>query len=394
MQEFDYQLRPRIIFGSGVVAKLGQLAREIGCTRVLVVSDSGVVGAGLFDSGEKSLLDAGMEVMGFHELSENPSNLHVERGLQIAKEFRPDLLVGLGGGSSMDCAKGINFIYSCGGKIQDYWGVGKATHDLLPMIAVPTTAGTGSETQSFALISDAVTHLKMACGDPRAACKIALLDPVLTLTQPTTVTALTGIDAITHALETFVCSKRNPISECYSREAWQLLSQGFTQVLESPGDIEARGRMQLGACFAGMAIEASMLGAAHALANPLTAILKVPHGQAVGLMMPHVVRFNSQAVEERYEELSKLLPDWETSGSELQASDRISLVITKWMQQAGLATSLESLLQWPVKLKSDRRQTLHLLQKLAHSASKQWTASYNPRTASESDMLSMYHAAT
>ncbi len=394
MQEFDYQLRPRIIFGPGVVARLGPLAREIGCSRALVVSDPGVVAAGLFDAGKNSLIDAGIEVMGFHDLSENPTNLHVETGLQTAQEFQPDLMIGLGGGSSMDCAKGINFVYSCGGKIQDYWGVGKATHDMLPMIAVPTTAGTGSETQSFALISDAVTHLKMACGDPRAACKIVLLDPVLTLTQPTTVTALTGIDAITHALETFVCSKRNPISECYSREAWQLLSQGFTQVLESPGDIEARGRMQLGACFAGMAIEASMLGAAHALANPLTAILRVPHGQAVGLMMPHVVRFNSQAVEERYEELSNLLPDWESSGSELQASERISHVITKWMQQAGLATSLESLLQWPAKLKSDRRQTLHLLQKLSHSASKQWTASYNPRTASESDMLSMYQAAT
>ena len=393
MQEFDYQLRPRIIFGSGVVARLGPLARELGCSRALVVSDPGVVAAGLFDAGKKSLIDAGIQVMGFHDLSQNPTNLHVESGLQLAQEFRPDLMIGLGGGSSMDCAKGINFIYSCGGRIHDYWGVGKATHELLPMIAVPTTAGTGSETQSFALISDAVTHLKMACGDPRAACRIAILDPVLTLTQPTSVTALTGIDAITHALETFVCSKRNPISECYSREAWQLLSQGFPQVLESPGDLEARGRMQLGACFAGMAIEASMLGAAHALANPLTAILRVPHGQAVGLMMPHVVRFNSRAVEERYEELSKLLPDRETSGSELPASERISLVFTNWMQHAGLATSLESLPQWPAKLKSDRTQTLHLLQKLAHSASKQWTASFNPRTASESDMLLMYQAA-
>ena len=290
MQEFDYQLRPRIIFGSGVVARLGQLAREIGCSRALVVSDPGVVKAGLFALGQASLQNVGIDVRGFHDLSENPTNLHVERGLLIANEFRPDLLVGLGGGSSMDCAKGVNFLYSCGGKIHDYWGVGKATHDMLPMIAVPTTSGTGSETQSFALISDAVTHVKMACGDPRAACRIALLDPMLTLTQPTIITALTGIDAITHSLETFVCTKRNPISECYSREAWQLLSQGFPQVLLDSTDVDARGRMQLGACFAGMAIESSMLGAAHALANPLTARLGVAHGQAVGLMMPHVIR--------------------------------------------------------------------------------------------------------
>ncbi len=394
MQEFDYQLRPRIIFGSGVVARVGQLAREIGCKRALVVSDSGVVAAGLFDAGKKSLMDAGIQVTGFHDLSQNPTNLHVESGLHLAQEFRPDLMIGLGGGSSMDCAKGINFIYSCGGRIHDYWGVGKATNDLLPMIAIPTTAGTGSETQSFALISDAVTHVKMACGDPRAACKIAILDPMLTLTQPAMVTALTGIDAITHALETFVCSKRNPISECYSREAWQLLSLGFPQVLESPSDMEARGRMQLGACFAGMAIEASMLGAAHALANPLTAILGVPHGQAVGLMMPHVVRFNSQAVEESYEELAKLLPGDSTLNSKLPASEQISVIFRKWMVQAGLVTTLESLPQWPAKLKDDREHTLRLLQKLAHSASKQWTASFNPRTVTESDMLLMYRAAT
>ena len=393
MQEFDYQLRPRIIFGSGVVARLGQLAREIGCSRALVVSDPGVVKAGLYALGQTSLINVGTQVMGFHDLSENPTNLHVESGLRIANEFRPDLIVGLGGGSSMDCAKGINFLYSCGGKIQDYWGVGKATHDMLPMIAIPTTSGTGSETQSFALISDAVTHVKMACGDPQAACRIALLDPMLTLTQPTMVTALTGIDAITHSLETFVCTKRNPISECYSREAWQLLSQGFPQILLDPSDIEARGRMQLGACFGGMAIESSMLGAAHALANPLTAKLGVAHGQAVGLMMPHVIRFNSQVVEESYVELAKLLPNGIGAGIGSTASEIIAMVFTRWMNQASLATSLKCLPQWPEELIEDRKQTFAFLRELAVSASKQWTASFNPRSVTESDFLMIYQAA-
>ncbi len=391
MQEFDYQLRPRIIFGSGVVARLGQLAREIGCSRALVVSDPGVVKAGLYAAGQASLANAGIEVQGFHDLSENPTNLHVERGLHLANAFRPDLLVGLGGGSSMDCTKGINFLYSCGGSIKDYWGVGKATKDMLPMIAIPTTSGTGSETQSFALISDAETHVKMACGDSRAACRIALLDPTLTLTQPPAITALTGIDAITHALETFVCTKRNPISECYSREAWQLLSLGFTQVLQDPIDIEARGRMQLGACFAGMAIEASMLGAAHALANPLTATLGVAHGQAVGLMMPHVVRFNGRLVEKSYVELVNLLPEGMNFGNALTASDKVARVLTNWLQQASLATTLVSLPQWPKEMLEE--QTDNLLRELANSASKQWTASFNPRAVTESDLLAIYRAA-
>jgi len=393
MQEFDYQLRPRIIFGSGAVAKLGMLAQELGCSRAFVVSDPGVVRAGLFGAGEKSLIDAGIQVRGFHDLSENPTNLHVERGVLAAKAFEPDLLIGIGGGSSMDCAKGINFVFSCGGKIQDYWGVGKATKAMLPMIAVPTTSGTGSETQSFALISDAESHAKMACGDARAACRIALLDPALTLTQPASVTALTGIDAITHSLETFVCNKRTPMSECYSREAWQLLSQGFPQVLKSPGDVDARGRMQLGACFAGMAIEASMLGAAHSLANPLTAMLGVTHGQAVGLMMPHVVRFNAHVVEDRYRELSKLLPVNSAGSNSLIGSEKIASIFTLWLQKAGLATTLQGLAQWPTSLKGDGKQTPELLQALSLSASKQWTASFNPRIVTEADFLEIFKAA-
>ena len=127
----------------------------------------------------------------------------------------------------MDCAKGINFLYSCGGRMQDYWGEGKATGPLLPMIAVPTTAGTGSETQSYALIADAKTHVKMACGDKRAAFRVAILDPELTLTQPPRVTALTGIDAIAHAIETYVTKRRNSLSLAFSREAWHTFGTQF-----------------------------------------------------------------------------------------------------------------------------------------------------------------------
>ena len=132
----------------------------------------------------------------------------------------------------MDCAKGINFLYSNGGEMKDYWGVGKALRPMLPMIAVPTTAGTGSEAQSFALISDATTHVKMACGDKKASCRIAILDPALTVTQPRSVTALTGIDAVAHALETYVTRPRNPVSLAFSLEAWRLLAGNFPQVLD------------------------------------------------------------------------------------------------------------------------------------------------------------------
>lgn len=387
MQAFDYQLRPRILFGANCIDQLGVLAKELDSTRVLLVSDPGVVQAGIFDRGRESLQNAHLQVVGFHSFTENPSTRHVDEGVQVAKSFRPDLIVGLGGGSSMDCAKGINFIYSCGGRIHDYWGVGKATGPLLPMIAIPTTAGTGSETQSFALISDSETHVKMACGDPRAACRIAMLDPVLTLTQPARVTALTGIDALTHALETFVCNRRNPMSECYSLEAWRRLTSGFSRVIHHPMDLQARGDMLLGAAFAGMAIEASMLGAAHALANPLTANLGTPHGQAVGLMMPHVIRFNSPVVGDRYETLMKNAAHPGSAG--VPPAEQLAGQMTHWLSEAGLATTLRQLEGWP----SDTTESDSLLRTLASGAIKQWTAGFNPRSVSEADMLDLYRLA-
>ena len=279
------------------------MAHELGARRVLVVSDPGVVGAGHTSLGIASLERAGLEAHLFDGVVENPTTDNVEAGTALARRIRPELIVGFGGGSSMDCAKGINFLYTGGGRMQDYWGTGKANKPMLPMIAIPTTAGTGSETQSFALISDAATHVKMACGDKKATFRVALLDPQLTVTQPQRVTALTGIDAVAHALETYVCRVRNPASLAFSREAWLLLADNLPRVLEDPTDLAARGGMQLGACFAGLAIENSMLGAAHALANPLTTNYGIPHGHAVGLALPHVIRFNGVQVGYWYRDL-------------------------------------------------------------------------------------------
>ena len=418
----DYQLRTRLVAGENAIEQLGTLAKSLGASRALVVSDPGVLAAGIFQRGIDSLQKAGIDSCGFHQLTENPTTEHVDAGLQLAKSFQPNLLVGLGGGSSMDCAKGINFLLSCGGRIADYWGVGKATNTMLPLIAIPTTSGTGSEMQSFALISDAATHVKMACGDPKAAPAIAILDPTLTRSQPPRVTALTGIDALTHALESFVTTKRNAMSDCYAREAWTLLAQGFPRVIENPDDMQARSQMQLGAAFAGMAIEASMLGAAHALANPLTAFLDVPHGQAVGIMMPHVLRFNAtasnpttsnatannsaasdsaannsaasrnaSAVSEKYRELARLLPETSHLGTSSPA-ETLAVTFQNWLERASLATPLFKLPNWKTKLAEFSSES-ELIEAMAAMASKQWTGSYNPRPASTSDFADLYHAA-
>ena len=326
----------------------------------------------------RSLKDAGLKVASFHDFAENPTSAMVDAGVRRAAEVQPDLLVGLGGGSSMDCCKGINFVYSCGGSIHDYHGLGKATCDMLPMIAIPTTAGTGSEAQSFALISDTETHAKMACGDPRAACRVAILDPVLTLTQPASVTALTGIDAISHAIETYVSKRRNPISTTYSRRAFGMLAEGFPRVLSAPHDLEARGLMQIGACMAGMAIETSMLGAAHATANPLTARHDITHGQAVGLMLPAVIRINGAVHADWYAEL---LREVDPSVSTAEAPQRLADMVIHWLREAGLATSLDEL-----SIPASGIDTF------VEDALKQWTGTFNPVPLDPDRTRDLYHS--
>jgi len=382
MTPFDFQPRTRVVFGPDTIQQLGELAAGLGATRVMVVSDPGVVKAGHTAKGVQSLEAAGLYAAVFDSLQENPTTDQVDAGLSFANKHRPDLFVGLGGGSSMDCAKGVNFVYSNGGSIADYWGVGKATKPMLPMIAVPTTAGTGSEAQSFALISDAKTHVKMACGDAKAACKIAILDPVLTLTQPKSVTALTGIDAIAHTLETFVTTRRNAVSLAYSREAWRLLGPSFGRVLENPADLEARSAMQLGAAFAGFAIEYSMLGAAHALANPLTATYGIVHGQAVGMMLPHVVRFNGQEHAGWYCDLLQSTASMAGMPQPDAGVGGLADFLTGLVSQAGLATQLAAA--------NVQQQNLP---ELAEAAAKQWTGNFNPRPVDPANLLSMYEAA-
>lgn len=376
----QFESATRVIFGVGKVATLGPLARELGASRVLVTSDPGVIAAGHTGRGLDSLTAADLDFHLFDGVRENPTTENVEAGLRIAKHFKPDLIVGFGGGSSMDCAKGINFLYSCGGRMQDYWGIDKATAPLSPMIAVPTTAGTGSETQSFALISDAKTHVKMACGDKRAAFRIAILDPELTVTQPTRVAALAGFDALSHAVETYVTKKRNQSSCEYSRKAWQALAPNYLRVLEEPNNLEARANMQMGACLAGCAIESSMLGAAHALANPLTATYGIAHGEAIALMLPHVVRFNAEHCEHWYRELVDSTKEY------LECPRGGAIELADFLREVATRAKLSDKLQACGVKRND-------LPQLAEAAASQWTGTFNPVPVDRKELLQLYEAA-
>ena len=380
---FDFQPRTRVIFGVGAVDRVGELARAIG-TNALLVTDPGIVAAGHVERARRGLDTAGVSVTIFDRVRENPTTREVDECLEVARAVRPELIIGLGGGSSMDTAKGCNFILTNGGRMQDYWGVGKATKPMLPLIAVPTTAGTGSECQSFALIADEKTHHKMACGDPKAAPRVAILDPLLTVTQPRQVAACTGIDAVAHAVETAVTKKRNELSWLYSREAFRLTAANLDYVFQQPDNLEARAAMQLGAAYAGTAIENSMLGAAHSAANPLTARFDIIHGQAVGMMLPHVVRFNAQQPDAAaiYAELARFagLTAWRDRAE--QAVEALIARIESLLQAAQMPPSLSAL-----NIPASR------LAKLAEEAAGQWTAQFNPRPITASDFEAIYAAA-
>ncbi len=348
-------------FRWGSLAQLAEFARQLRFSRTLLVADKGMVAAGY----AKRAAD-GIEAFLFDEFGENPDTVMVEEGRRFAAPLGIDSIIGLGGGSSMDCAKAINFVLTNGGSMKDYWGYTDPPKPMLPMIGVPTTTGTGSEAQSYTLISDAETRVKMACGAPGAMFKLVILDPELALSQPPKVLAAAGYDAVSHAVETFVTSKRNTTSDRFSLEAWGLISANFEKLLRAPGDIEAAAAMQMGAYSAGAAIEASMLGAAHACANPLTARYGTIHGVAIAVMLGHVVRWNSPLESARYRELDA---DLETRLEEMASA-------------AGLPRTLREL-----------GVEESALPALADEASKQWTGRFNPRPFDAAAALEIYRCA-
>jgi len=380
LQPFDFHVPTRVVFGAGSLNRLGELARELGESHVLLVTDPGLEEAGHPQRAIASLREAGLEAFLFDGVEQNPSNRHVEAGVAFARPLGVDLIVSVGGGSAMDCAKGINFLLTNGGRMADYRGFGKAQKPMLPSIGIPTTAGTGSEAQSYALIADEQTHMKMACGDRKAAFQIASLDPEVTVSQPRSVTAVTGIDALSHALESYVTTKRNPVAQMFAREAWKLLEANLDTVLERPDDIEARGAMQMGAFLAGTAIENSMLGATHACANPLTAHYGITHGVAIGVLLPHVLRFNAGEVGALYGELIEhagLL-----NGEPGLPGEVLAQRVIDCLKAAGLPLTL-----------SECGVSAGILPLLAEEANQQWTARFNPRPVSEADLLALYEAA-
>lgn len=367
---------PKLVFGPGTLSELPACVREVGGTSVFLVTDTGLVRAGHAAVANQLLVSAGIPVFAYDHSHENPTEADAAACCDLARAQPFDCFVALGGGSSMDTAKAANFLLTNGGRMRDYHGYGKATKPLLPLIAIPTTAGTGSECQSYALVSRDDTHEKMACGDAKARARIAILDADLTATQPRAVAIQTGLDALAHALESAVSTRRNPISSLYSEGAFRHLSSAIGKIISGHGMVAERGEMLLGAALAGLAIENSMLGGAHASANPLTAHYGVIHGHAVATMLPHVMRFNAV----------------DPSAAAIYAR------FTSILNETGI--SKRAVLDWVIELVEESAIPAVAANgsgtdfaTLAQDAGKQWTGQFNPRPLHLDDYLALYRSA-
>ncbi len=366
----------RVLFGEGRLEALGSLVKDLGGTRVLVVTDPGLVKAGHADRARSALRKKSLAVAVFSGVEENPTTLHVAAGVEMARREKIDFIVGLGGGSSLDCAKGINFILTNGGEMEDYRGTNRATLPMLDSVGVPSTAGTGSEAQAYALIARAADKEKMACGDDKARFRAVILDPGLLVSVPRRVAAVAGMDAVAHAVESFVSLPADDTARMFAAEAWRLLSTELAPALGESAGEAARAGMLWGAHLAGAGIDRGMLGAAHACANPLTARHGIVHGIAVSLMVPHVVRFNGEMIAAAYADL-------QTRAGMTAASPH------------ELATRVEALREachLPATL-ADAGVDTSSLPAMAEEAARQWTAGFNPRPVTAVDLLELYRQA-
>ncbi|NKK80527.1 iron-containing alcohol dehydrogenase [Rhizobium leguminosarum] len=307
MKAFTFQTPSNIRFGAGASSKIGELLKGCKATHVLLVTDEGVRAAGLTRNAEAAIAEAGIALTVFDGVVVDAPSHVIEAATEICRECGVDAVVAIGGGSAMDTAKLVAYLAKTPGKLDDIYGVGRATGDRLPLLLVPTTAGTGSEVTPISIVKSPNDE-KKAVISPLLLPDWAILDPQLTLGLPPHLTAQTGIDAMAHAIEAYTGKiKKNPISDQLALKALALLSANLRKVYTDGSNLEARSEMLLGSMLAGMAFANSPVAAVHALAYPIGEVFDVGHGLSIALVLPYVLEFNRPAAEALYAELSDVI---------------------------------------------------------------------------------------
>ena len=376
-----FRVPPEVFYGIGAAEKVGELAKPFG-KKALIVTDPGVSGAGLLDEIKANLRSSEIRTEIFNEVEPNPSVETVEKGLKAFKDFEGDFIVAVGGGSPMDVGKAVATLYTNGGRITDYEGVGKVEKPSLPVIAIPTTAGTGSEVTINLVITDRPRKHKFPVIDKNIAAKIAIVDPVMTLSLPPQVTASTGLDALTHAIESYTCTVTHPVSEVLALEGVRLMGAYLRQAVANGKNLEARDKVMTGCLMASMAFSNTRLGNVHAASTPLGGFFDVPHGVANAILLPYVMEFNVLGDPKKFAHIAEALGEDIYGVTELEAAYKAPQAIRKLSDDVGIPKTLKE-----VGVKEEG------IEDMAKEAMTSGNILVNPRATRIEDIISLYRAA-
>lgn len=375
LQSYQYLMPTRVECGNGISTKTGEMIKELGATNVFVVTDKGVRAANLLDGIERSLQAVNLVYEIFDEVEPNPSAETIEKGTNAIKQSKSDIVLAIGGGSSIDTAKGIAVMATNSGSILDYGGVGKIKEQGLPIVAIPTTAGTGSEVTNTTVITNKETSFKLGVISPYLFPTLAILDPGLTLQLPQGITAATGMDALTHAIETYTSKVANPISQALAIHAIKMIGESITDSYFVGTNVESREQMLVASMMAGVAFAQSRLGNVHAISHTFGGVFNIPHGIANAALLPFVMKYNLPACPRLYKDIAVALGKDVTELSTIEAAEKaIEAVI-----------DMNKAMNIPLNIK-DLGVTLESLEKLVEDSMRSGNVLVNPRLTRAADI--------
>ena len=370
------------LMGVGAAKKVGPQAKSLGGSRALIVTDKVLAKLGVAARIKGQLEEAGLQAVVFDGAEPNPTDTNVHDGLKVYQQHRCDMIVSLGGGSAHDCAKGIGIVAANGGNIRSYEGIDKSTKPMPPFIAVNTTAGTASEMTRFCIITNTSTHVKMAIVDWRCTPNVAINDPVLMVGKPPALTAATGMDALTHAVEAYVSTAATPITDACAIKAIELVGEHLRPAVANGQNLEARDRMAYAEYLAGMAFNNASLGYVHAMAHQLGGLYNLPHGVCNAILLPVVCEFNLIAAARRLGDVAVALGEDVSGLAPVDAAAKGIAAIRKLSRSIGIPAGLKEL---GVK-EAD-------LPTMAENAMKDACRLTNPRTATLQEVVALFQAA-
>ncbi|MGB9928509.1 MAG: iron-containing alcohol dehydrogenase [Methanosarcina sp.] len=376
-------INPKVaLMGAGCVKDIGIYAKELGGTKALIVSGKSRHGQDLAEDIQKILEEAGLQTAIFAGADPNPTDTSIMEGAELYKREKCDMIVAVGGGSPMDCAKAVGIVAKNGGEINDYEGVGKVVKGIPPLITVNTTAGTASEMTSFTIITDTTRHIKMAIVDPRITPDVAVNDPELMVSMPPSLTAATGMDALTHAVEAYVSTLATPTTDAAAIKAIELIAKYLPEAVAHGEDIKVRDMMAHAEYLAGIAFNNASLGYVHSMAHQLGGFYDLPHGVCNAILLPYVEMYNKQVIPERFADIAKAMGENIDGLSPEEAADKAIEAIKSLAARIGIPSGLREL--------GAREKDLGLL---AENAMQDVCRLTNPREFSKEDVIEIYKRA-